>query len=127
MCIGDERRRRGVIQLTHGDDHSWAAVWSPDGKRLAFNSDRTGRLEIYVTKADGTDQRQLTSVTHGMTFEKTGVAAFEASLLAAARRAGSTACAPEPWGGRPRSAGSQLRRHSDSGKDENVLEAVGQP
>jgi TolB protein len=34
--------------------------WFPDGKRLAFQSDRTGRMEIWVMNADGTHQRQVT-------------------------------------------------------------------
>jgi Tol biopolymer transport system component len=34
--------------------------WFPDGKRLAFQSDRTGRMEIWVMNADGTRPRQVT-------------------------------------------------------------------
>ena len=33
--------------------------WFPDGKRIAFQSNRTGRMEVWVMNADGTDQRQL--------------------------------------------------------------------
>ena len=32
----------------------------PDGKRIAFQSSRTGRMEIWVMNADGTGARQLT-------------------------------------------------------------------
>jgi uncharacterized protein (TIGR01244 family) len=32
----------------------------PDGKRLAFQSDRTGRMEVWVMNADGTGARQIT-------------------------------------------------------------------
>ncbi|MCD6291570.1 MAG: PD40 domain-containing protein [Anaerolineae bacterium] len=35
--------------------------WSPDGKRIAFVSDRDGNHEIYVMNADGSDQRRLTN------------------------------------------------------------------
>ena len=35
-------------------------AWFPDGKRIAFQSDRTGRWEIWVMNADGTDARQIT-------------------------------------------------------------------
>jgi Tol biopolymer transport system component len=42
----------------HGLDADPA--WSPDGKKLAFESNRDGDLEIYVMNADGTNQRNLT-------------------------------------------------------------------
>jgi Tol biopolymer transport system component len=34
--------------------------WFPDGKRLAFQSDRSGRMEIWIMNADGTRPRQVT-------------------------------------------------------------------
>ena len=34
--------------------------WFPDGKRIAFQSDRSGRMEIWVMNADGTGARQVT-------------------------------------------------------------------
>jgi Tol biopolymer transport system component len=34
--------------------------WFPDGRRIAFQSDRTGRMEVWVMNADRTDARQLT-------------------------------------------------------------------
>jgi TolB protein len=34
--------------------------WSPDGRRIAFVSDRDGRLEAHVMNADGSGQRSLT-------------------------------------------------------------------
>lgn len=36
-------------------------AWSPDGRRLAFTSDRDGNREIYLMKADGTSPARLTS------------------------------------------------------------------
>jgi Tol biopolymer transport system component len=36
-------------------------VWSPDGTRLAFASDRTGKLEVWVVNADGSGLQRLTS------------------------------------------------------------------
>lgn len=40
-------------------DNGWS--WSPDGKRIAFSSDREGNYEIYTMAADGSDVRRLTN------------------------------------------------------------------
>ena len=42
--------------------HERDAVWSPDGKWIAYNSDATGENELYVRSQDGKGQpQQLTS------------------------------------------------------------------
>lgn len=38
------------------------AVWSPDGERIAFVSDRTGDPEIYTARRDGSQLKRLTDV-----------------------------------------------------------------
>jgi len=40
---------------------------SPDGRKLAFQSDRSGSLEIWVSDTDGSHARQLTNFGHGHT------------------------------------------------------------
>ncbi len=40
--------------------HDELPSWFPDGKRLAFQSDRTGRWEVWVMNADGTEAHQVT-------------------------------------------------------------------
>jgi Tol biopolymer transport system component len=48
-------------QLTHAANNG-DPVWSPDGTRISFGSDREGgnRLNIFLMNADGSQQRQLT-------------------------------------------------------------------
>lgn len=53
----------GVTNLTqHPASYSLSdSPWSPDGNKIAFISDRdTGRGEIYIMNADGSDQRRIT-------------------------------------------------------------------
>ena len=45
-----------IRRLTFGG-RSRFPVWSPDGRRVAFQSDRDGRLAIYVPPADGAARR----------------------------------------------------------------------
>jgi len=41
--------------------HDRNPSWSPDGKRIAFESNRDGNWEIYVMNANGRNQRRLTN------------------------------------------------------------------
>jgi hypothetical protein len=34
-------------------------AWSPDGRHIAFFTDRNGKWELYVMNADGSDQRPM--------------------------------------------------------------------
>ncbi len=50
-------------RLTENRSNDWDPVWSPDGNRIAFASDRKGDLqnfEIYVMDADGGNEQKLT-------------------------------------------------------------------
>jgi TolB protein len=48
-----------AISNSPGDDRDPA--WSPDGKYIAFTSDRDGNTEIYIMNADGTNQTRVTN------------------------------------------------------------------
>jgi dipeptidyl aminopeptidase/acylaminoacyl peptidase len=47
-------------QLTSGTARDRAPLWSPDGRWLAFLSDRAGKPQIFVMPTDGGEARQLT-------------------------------------------------------------------
>src|SRR5215212_5936116 len=55
----------GIVKLTNSKYFDANAGWSPDGKKIAFDSDRRnhqGRQEIYVMKADGTNVRRVSTL-----------------------------------------------------------------
>ena len=48
----------GVDQLLYADElDKYATSWSPDGKRIAFQSNRDGNNEIYRMNTDGSIQK----------------------------------------------------------------------
>jgi len=52
---------KSLLKIT---DNGWKDEyprWSPDGRRIAFSSNRTGNFDIYVMNVDGTGVRQVTS------------------------------------------------------------------
>jgi TolB protein len=51
---------RKLKQLTAGGAIEVSPSWSPDGRSLAFVSDRSGFPQVYVMDADGSNQRRLT-------------------------------------------------------------------
>jgi len=51
-----------LVASTYGQ---WGAHISPDGKRVAFNSDRSGTNQVWVSNVDGSRPVQLTSFTRG--------------------------------------------------------------
>jgi Tol biopolymer transport system component len=57
---------------------SWnnaAPAWSPDGSKIAFVTDRTGKWEIWIMNADGSDQRPMfpNGALDGLTLNYAGV------------------------------------------------------
>lgn len=52
--------KNGVVRLTDNPARDERPVWSPDGTKIAFISDRDGNNEIYLMDADGENQRRVT-------------------------------------------------------------------
>lgn len=51
----------GIAQpLTLHEAHDYMPVWSPDGKQIAFASDRYGNFDVYVIPSNGGEAKRLT-------------------------------------------------------------------
>ena len=51
------------VNITRDPANDTSPVWSSDGKRLAFLSDRSGSPQIYSMNPDGTELIQLTNIS----------------------------------------------------------------
>jgi TolB protein len=54
----------GLEQLTRNEAIDGQPHWSPDGKQVAFSSNRDGNFEIYVMNSDGSHVRRLTNTPY---------------------------------------------------------------
>jgi len=63
----------GAFQFTRGDKSADNPRWSPDGSRIAFTSERSGKNNIWLIPTDGGEARRLTDV-------KTGVGSYRWSV-----------------------------------------------
>jgi hypothetical protein len=52
---------RKIVQVTNAGGSDLAPAWSPDRRRIAFQSNRAGNWEIYVMQANGAHARRLTN------------------------------------------------------------------
>ena len=50
-----------ATQLTTHQAHDTRPVWSPDGKRIAFASDRNGNFDVFIMNKEGGAPTQLTT------------------------------------------------------------------
>ncbi len=68
----------GKPRFVPGENPHWnnaAPAWSPDGSQIAFLTDRSGQWEIWVMRADGSNQRPMFSdgALKGLTLAYAGV------------------------------------------------------
>ena len=86
--IGDQRRdvwtwdlqRQTLIRITSDNREESAPIWTPDGRRLVFNSRRAGGANLYRQLADGTGTAE--PLTEGQsTFVPTSITSDGGVLL----------------------------------------------
>ncbi len=54
------------IKLTNGPRHDNTPRWSPDGRRIAFISDRNGKSQVWLINPAGGEAEKLTDVENGV-------------------------------------------------------------
>ena len=74
-----------AIPLTLSNSYDYKPVWSPDGKSLAFASDRHGNFDVFVVPAKGGVAKRLTyfsgsEIPSGFTADSKSVL-FEATIM----------------------------------------------
>ena len=52
-------------RITNNDAYDVSPVWSPDGKSIAFGSDRHGNMDVYIMSYQGGNPRRLTYHSSG--------------------------------------------------------------
>ena len=55
-----DAKGRPAKNLTHHEADDLDPTWSPDGRQIAFVSNRSGTPQVYMMNADGSDVRRLT-------------------------------------------------------------------
>jgi len=95
LFSADPRHFGAIRQLTEGGQNA-EAYWSPDGKRLIFQSTRKGYEcdQIFIMNADGSDQK-LVSTGKGRTTCGLFFKGWQAHRLRSTHEAGE-ACPPSP-------------------------------
>jgi len=59
-----------MTRFTSNPANDWQMIWSPDGRQLAWASDRNGRSSIYVKSIDGTEETLLLRAAERGAFPK---------------------------------------------------------
>ncbi len=68
MIGADGRNNHRLTRDSPTPTLSPTLTWAPDGRSIAYETDRTGNGDIYLIGADGHNKVQLTSSAAGDTF-----------------------------------------------------------
>ena len=63
--LGPDRKPGDPVQFISSTQQENCPAFSPDGKRIAFVSDREGNREVWASDSDGTKLVKLTSLVVG--------------------------------------------------------------
>ncbi|UCE20835.1 MAG: PD40 domain-containing protein, partial [Candidatus Aminicenantes bacterium] len=58
------------IQLTNSDKNDRNPLWSPDGSKIAFSSNRSGKSQVHVIALSGGESQQVTFAENGVSSYK---------------------------------------------------------
>jgi TolB protein len=59
--MGRDAQSNRAVQLTTSPAENFYPAWSPDGRKVAFVSTRSGNWDLWLMNADGSDQHPLTT------------------------------------------------------------------
>lgn len=79
-----------ATQITTNPAHDTKPVWSPDGKKIAFASDRMGSMDVYEVSREGGIPKRLTTHSGNETpiaYKNAGHILFQANIMPAAEDA----------------------------------------
>lgn len=75
-----------ATQITTNPAHDTKPVWSPDGKKIAFASDRMGSMDVYEVSREGGIPKRLTTHSGNETpiaYKNAGHILFQANIMPA--------------------------------------------
>lgn len=118
-----------AIPLTQNEGRDFMPIWSPDGSKIAFASDRYGNYDVFIMNVDGSDLMRLTyhsSSDYPYAFTQDGK-----GVLFSSTRTDGAKSVYFPYGGLPEAyevsidGGEPVRRTSVPMEEMNVNRKTG--